>query len=186
MIVWVVFTPRVGSSMLMRMLDLGGLPAWHDGQPQLPSDANPNGYYESVAVKSDAVAALSAITLINYAVKVPARFVVPLMDAGLIPTHALFPIRPIEESKQSWANAFQNQPINGSFPQDWEVAVQNLSNAHQSLIQHEVPVLDVFYHEIVDHPREQAEAINTFLGGTLNANAMAAVPDQSLRHYFPA
>src|SRR5690349_24095288 len=45
--------PRSGTSMMMRMLELGGLPVLTDKQ-RVADDDNPNGYYEFEAVKQTA------------------------------------------------------------------------------------------------------------------------------------
>src|SRR5262245_35974300 len=42
--------PRSGTSMMMRMLETGGLPVLTD-DVRTPDDDNPNGYYEFEAVK---------------------------------------------------------------------------------------------------------------------------------------
>ena len=42
--------PRSGTSMMMRMLEQGGLPILTD-HVRRPDDDNPNGYYEYEAVK---------------------------------------------------------------------------------------------------------------------------------------
>src|SRR5215211_3521881 len=42
--------PRSGTSMMMRMLETGGLPVLTD-HVRTPDDDNPNGYYEFEAVK---------------------------------------------------------------------------------------------------------------------------------------
>lgn len=42
--------PRSGTSMMMRMLDAGGLPVWTDGS-RAADDQNPHGYYELERVK---------------------------------------------------------------------------------------------------------------------------------------
>lgn len=42
--------PRSGTSLMMRMLDTGGLPVWTDGSREA-DDQNPNGYYELERVK---------------------------------------------------------------------------------------------------------------------------------------
>lgn len=43
--------PRSGTSMMMRMLDMAGMPVLVDGERQADTD-NPNGYYEYEPVKS--------------------------------------------------------------------------------------------------------------------------------------
>lgn len=181
MIVWVVFIPRVGSSMLMRMLARGGMDILQDReQPTLPAVANPNGYYESNAVKSDPVSALRSVTMNEYAVKIPARVVLPCLEAGLEPTHVLFPTRPIAESQQSWADAFESSGPN--FSMDWQIATQNLAIARETVGHHNIPSLDVPYHDVLADAPGWAQRLDAFLDG-LDVAAMAPVPDPSLCHY---
>lgn len=42
--------PRSGTSLMMKMLDAGGLPVWTDGVREA-DDQNPNGYYELERIK---------------------------------------------------------------------------------------------------------------------------------------
>jgi hypothetical protein len=48
-IVVVTGIPRSGTSMMMRMLEAGGVPCFHDAD-QRANQFNPGGFYESQAV----------------------------------------------------------------------------------------------------------------------------------------
>jgi predicted ABC-type ATPase len=43
-----------------------------------------------------------------------------------------------------------------------------------------IQVMYVQYNDVLSNPRDVAERLNNFLGGTLNVDAMERVPDQSL------
>lgn len=174
--------PRSGTSMLMKMLEAGGLPIVTDGLRTADED-NPKGYYEVERVKDlaqekepdwMAEARGKAVKVISFLLRsLPSD----------INYRVIFIRRDIEEvlvsqkkmlGRRGETDDTPPERMRAHFEDDlWRARYQL---THRACFE----TLEVHYSEILARPLEGAQRINTFLGGGLNADAMAAVVDPEL------
>jgi Sulfotransferase domain len=173
--------PRSGTSMMMNMLQAGGLAILTDNVRTADED-NPKGYYEFEQVKQ--------IEQDPSWVEDAQGKVVKLISALLkhLPADhhykVIFMRRKIEEVLASQRQMLirRNEPTD-------TVADQKMADLYRRHLkqveawlakQPNIDVLYVTYHEVVANPREHAEQINAFLGGGLDVEAMAGSVDKEL------
>jgi len=180
--------PRSGTSLMMRMLAAGGIPALTDAQR--PPDAhNPHGYFEYAPVKRLALgdAASWMDSARGQAVKVIYRLLLhlpPRMSYRII-----FMERDLEEVFASQRDMLRAQ---GDAAASQEAArlipafAAELRAVRDWLArQPNMPVLAVPYAEVVRHPLNWSHEVAQFLGAGLDEAAMAAAVDPSLyRHHI--
>lgn len=173
--------PRSGTSMMMKMLEAGGVPVIMDHQRTADED-NPKGYYEFEKVKQlpdnatwlneAGGKAVKMVSMLLY--KLPSGF-----DYKII-----FMRRTMSEIIASQHKMLARKGLNPSAANDEEAAnlfaqhLQNITNWLQQ--QKNMSVSYPWYHDILHSSQDQIQAINTFLGGQLNTTAMANVVDQAL------
>ena len=176
--------PRSGTSLMMRMLEAGGIPALTDGQR--PRDAlNPHGYFEYSPVKRLAEDASWIEAARGHAVKIIYRlltYLPPRMSYRII-----FMERDLAEvfasqremlvaqgdaaASQEPARLIPALAAQLRVAKDWLACQPNMS------------VLAVPYAEVVRDPLIWSREVARFLGGGLDEAAMAAAVDPSLyRH----
>jgi hypothetical protein len=174
--------PRSGTSMMMKMLEAGGMQVVED-QIREPNADNPRGYYEFERVKKlpegDTVWLEDAV---GKAVKVISQLVMHLPDSYAY--KVLFVRREIDEILASQAKmlkrrgesagAVSNERMAGLFDKHLE-KVYAWMDARPN-----VAYLDVDYNQMLADPRPTLERVNAFLGGRLDVAAMAAVVDPAL------
>jgi hypothetical protein len=174
--------PRSGTSMIMKMLEAGGLPLVVDGIRTADED-NPKGYYEYERVKRLAKeedkswlqeARGKGIKVISYLLK------------DLPPNHnyrVIFIRRNIQEilASQSKMLARRGETSTTADERMREYFEKDLWKA-QYLIQHEpqFEALEIQYRDILEQAPEAARRINEFLDGGLDVTEMAKVVDQRL------
>lgn len=172
--------PRSGTSMMMRMLETGGLSVLTD-HVRTPDDDNPNGYYEFEAVKQtkddDAWLAGSE----GKAVKMVYRL---LYDLPADRTYrVLFMRRKLDEVLASQKVMLERHGAADS------VSEAQMSALFRSEIdsfykwvgqQSHMELIDVDYNRMQQDPRGEATRVSEFLGGMLDVDAMVDVVDQSL------
>ncbi len=173
--------PRCGTSMMMRMLEAGGLPVLVDGVRR-PDEDNPRGYYEFERVKQ---------LKVDKAWLPEARGRVVKMVSALLPElpgghhyRVVFMERDMAEMLASQQAMLARQ---GEAPDDRPVEQQVAAfSGHVASLfawldrQPNFAVLRVSYNEMLDDPRSQIDRVNGFLGGTLDTAAMVAVVDHAL------
>ena len=173
--------PRSGTSMMMKMLEAGGLEVLTD-QVRTADEDNPKGYYEFERVKQiehdqawlpeaqgKAVKMVSALLKHlpnNYRYRVV--FMRRQMDEILASQQQMLVRRGEETGRvgdEKMAHLFGRhlQQV-----QDW---LARQSNAE---------VLYVHYGDVLSDPAGEAQRINGFFDGSLDAEAMAAVVDPAL------
>ncbi len=181
--------PRSGTSMLMKMLEAGGVPLVMDGIRTADED-NPKGYFEDERVKklgqeTDKTwlsgARGKGIKIISYLLK------------DLPPTHnykVVFVLRNLTEVLASQSKMLEHRG-EGSGADDERML--ELFKDHlwkvRYLVKHQphFEVLELQYRDVIDNPSEQAARINTFLGGRLDVEAMTRAVDRALyRNRAPA
>jgi len=173
--------PRSGTSMMMQMLDAGGLPPLADGARQADED-NPKGYYELEATKKTkddsswlveaGGKAVKAIYRLLYDLPMDREYRVVFMQRDLTEILTSQSIM-LDRRGQAGAKLTREQ-ITQAFRReldrfdDWVQRQDNLS------------ILRVDYNAVIRDPLAQAEKVNAFLGGDLDVAAMAAAVDPDL------
>lgn len=174
--------PRSGTSMMMKMLEAGGIPPLTDQLRTADTD-NPKGYYEFERVKQldkgdtawvgeaqgKAVKVISA--LLKY---LPADYEYKV----------IFMRRNMSEILASQRKMLVHR---GEDPDKMdETQLRELFEAHLNAVlgwlesQPHVSVLHVQYNEMLADPISQLEQINNFLGENLNIEAMTNIIDPNL------
>ncbi|MGC9521034.1 MAG: sulfotransferase [Anaerolineae bacterium] len=174
--------PRSGTSMMMRMLEGGGVPIQQDGI-RAPNEDNPKGYYEYERVKKlpeGDVAWLSEAQ--GKAVKVIAALLMYLPDTYTY--QVLFMRRNMEEILASQRRMLVRRGEDPDAVDDGEMA--RLFEKHLSQVygwmqrQANMTWLDVDYNEVLTDPSTSAKRVQAFLDLPLDIEAMAAVVDPNL------
>jgi hypothetical protein len=180
--------PRSGTSMMMRMLESGGMPVLIDHIRTADED-NPRGYYEFERVKqietdqawlADAggkavkmVAALLKHLPTNY------RYKIIFMQRNI--DEVLTSQRQMLLRRGEPADELGDGKMAGMFAKHVEKIQAWLSQ------QHNMQVLYVKYGEVIEHPAAEARRINEFLGDLLDVACMAqAVEGQLYRQRHAA
>jgi hypothetical protein len=173
--------PRSGTSMMMKMLEAGGIEPLTDNLRTADED-NPKGYFEFERVKQieqDKAwleeARGRAIKLISALLRhLPAMY-----DYKVI-----FMRRAMSEILASQRQMLirRGEPTD-AVPDDKMAAMfeKHLSQVETWLAsQSNIAVLYVSYNEIMTYARPHAERINSFLGGGLDVDAMVSMVDRAL------
>jgi LPS sulfotransferase NodH len=176
--------PRSGTSLMMRMLEAGGIPALTDGQR--PPDAhNPHGYFEYSPVKHLAEDASWIEAARGRAVKIIYRLLMhlpPRMSYRIV-----FMERDLEEVFASQRDMLRAQG-DAAASQEGTRLIPAMAAELRAVRdwlarQPGMPVLAVPYAEVVRDPLKWAHEVARFLGAGLDEAAMAAAVDPSLyRH----
>jgi hypothetical protein len=174
--------PRSGTSMLMKMLEAGGVPIVTDGLRTADED-NPKGYYEVERVKT-----LAEETDRSWLAEARGKgikvisFLLRSLPSDLN-YRVIFIRRDIEEVLASQKKMLGRRGETDDTPPErmrqhfeddlWRARYQL---THRPCFE----MLEVRYTEILAQPLEGARQVNEFLGGGLDAEAMAAVVDPQL------
>ena len=173
--------PRSGTSMMMNMLQAGGLPILTDNV-RTADDDNPKGYYEFEQVKQIEQDPTWVEDAQGKVVKMISALLKHL--PGDYHYKIIFMRRKIEEVLASQRQMLirRNEPVD-------TVADDKMADLYRRHLQQveawlakqpNVDVLYITYHQVVANPREHAEQINAFLGGGLDIDTMAASVDHML------
>ena len=173
--------PRSGTSMAMRMIDQGGIPALIDEIRQADDD-NPKGYYEFEPVKQTKKDASWLATAAGKVVKMVYRLLYDLPN-----THqyrVVFMKRRLEEVIASQNVMLERRGKAGGSLSDEQLLAtfrKEIEKVEQWLReQPNFETLYVMYNEVLEDAGPAVNAINEFLGGNLDTATMRAVVDQSL------
>jgi hypothetical protein len=179
--------PRSGTSMMMRMLQCGGLPVLTD-EVRTPDDDNPNGYYEFEAVKQTKSDPSWLEGSEGKAVKMIYRLLYDLPSTRSY--RVLFMRRHLDEILASQRVMLQRHGMADG------VSEEQMSKLFRAEIdsfyqwvkrQAHVEMIDVDYNRMLQNPRPETERVNSFLGNILDVDMMASVVDGSLyRNRKPA
>ena len=174
--------PRSGTSMMMKMLEAGGLPPMTDNLRTADVD-NPKGYYEFERVKKleeGDVAWLPEAE--GKVVKVISALLKHLPDG--YEYRVIFMRRNMGEILASQKKMLQNRGEATDVVSDEEIAAlfdKHLQHIRQWIESHpNVSVLYLHYSDVLADPLPQARRVNAFLGNTLNVEAMALTVDPDL------
>ena len=174
--------PRSGTSMIMKMLEAGGLPVLTDGLRTADED-NPKGYYEVERVKGLAgetdkrwlaEARGKGLKVISYLLKsLPPQF----------NYRVVFIRREMEEVLASQRKMLARRGETEDTPPERMRALfeDDLWRAsYQLKHREEFETIELHYSAVLARPLEEAQHLAAFLGGGLDAEAMAAAVDPQL------
>ncbi|MBU2552592.1 MAG: sulfotransferase domain-containing protein [Proteobacteria bacterium] len=173
--------PRSGTSMIMQMLEAGGLPVVTDGLRR-PDEDNPRGYYEMERVKNlkDDQGWLAECR--GRAIKVVSPLLTDL-PAGLR-YRLIFVHRDLDEIEASQRAMLERRGHSESDRDRREMVAlfgRHLDHIRRWLTgRPDIRVLEVTHREVIDDPIAGARLIGRFLGGSLDEREMARVVDTSL------
>jgi hypothetical protein len=173
--------PRSGTSMMMRMLERGGMPVIVD-QRREADDDNPNGYYEFEAVKKtrDDPSWLNGSS--GKAVKMVYKLLYDLPKNQHY--RVLFMRRKLDEVLASQRTMLERNGEKNDGVSDDTMAklfVAELTAFENWLKQQpHIKCIDVDYNRVQREPVAELERVNEFLEGGLDVRAMADVVDSSL------
>lgn len=174
--------PRSGTSMVMRMLEAGGLEVVTD-RMRPPDDDNPAGYYEDERVKQLQDGHHEWLDgAVNKAVKV----VSPLLEY-LPPRHSyrlIFMLRAMNEILASQRRMLRRAGQEAAREDDETLGA--VYESHLSRVQSwlaaraNMDTLYLRYRDVMDEPEQSAVRISRFVGRALDRGAMARVVDRGL------
>lgn len=174
--------PRSGTSMMMKMLEAGGLPPLTDNIRSADDD-NPKGYYEFERVKKlpkGDTAWLQDAS--GKAVKIIAALLTHLPDDHIY--KVVFMRRAMSEILASQREMLVRRGENpdkfsdGDLSELFENHIQKINvwiEKHSNIQR-----IEVNYNDVLENPKLHIATINQFLGGTLDEEKMNAVIDPSL------
>jgi len=178
--------PRSGTSMLMQMLNAGGVPVLTDDVRAADED-NPRGYFEDERVKRLEQDNLWIAEARGKAVKIVTPLV-PHLPAGFIYRVILIE-RNLDQTLSSQAQMLLRRGI--ELPDSQErreklkaafAASTAQAKAHIETLPGAM-LLNLARSAVLENPLTGAIRINEFLGGGLNVERMAAAVDNSLNRF---
>ncbi len=173
--------PRSGTSMMMRMLEAGGVPVLVDNLRQ-PDEDNPNGYYEFEPVKQLREDASWLDDSEGKVVKMVYRLLYDLPPDRAY--RVIFMTRRLEEVIASQDAMLQRNGKGSDDMTGGQLAAiyrKQLAEARDWLrAQANFDVLYVDYGDVLDDTLRVVHDLNHFFGGTLDGSAMLNVPTRSL------
>ncbi len=173
--------PRSGTSMMMQMIDKGGIPALTDHVRRADED-NPKGYYEFEPVKRTKQDPSWLERARGKVVKMVYRLLYDLPEGYHY--RVVFMRRKLEE-----VIASQNKMLERLGKQGGGLSDEKLVEVYRAEIdkcnkwlaeQPNFEVLYVNYNEVINDPVPQVSRLNEFLGGHMNTQAMLEVVDPQL------
>ncbi len=176
--------PRSGTSMMMKMLDDGGMEIVCDGIRTADED-NPKGYYELEQVKDLDKPDKDKSWLEDTKGKVVKIISFLLQDLPLSHNYKIiFMLRNIEEilASQNKMLVRRGEPTNATsdekMTKNYEGHLKKVCYLLQSEPNFEVLYVD--HRNVVERSGEEARRVNRFLGGKLDIDKMTAAVDEKL------
>jgi len=173
--------PRSGTSMMMQVIEAGGVPALTDNLRTRDED-NPQGYYEFEPVKKTKEDPSWVPGARGKVVKMVYRLLYDLPDDQEY--RVIFMRRNIDEVLASQKIMLQRSGKQGAAISDErlkELFVGELEKfEHWIATRKNFSILSVDYSDMVASPATQCKRINEFLGGILDCDRAAAAVDPSL------
>ena len=173
--------PRSGTSMMMKMLEAGGLLPVTDNIRTADED-NPKGYYELEKVKE----LKSDKSWVGGATGKVVKVISALLQElpGEVEYRVVFMRRNMQEILDSQRQMLiRRGQVPDKVPDEKMAAMfeKHLAKIEEWLAaQPNMRVLYIKYNEILANPAEAARAVNEFLGGSLDEAAMVTVVDKQL------
>jgi hypothetical protein len=174
--------PRSGTSMMMAVLEAGGLPLLKDGI-RTADDDNPKGYYEFERVKKLPEGDFAWLPdAQGKVVKIISYLLLKLPDTYNF--RVIFMQRKLAEIMASQRKMLLRRgedPDKVSEDELSEILEKHLDQVEAWIEAHEnIEQLVVDYNHMVKDPAKDVQRINQFLGGSLNVDKMVQVIDPSL------
>jgi len=174
--------PRSGTSMMMKMLEAGGIPPLTD-KFRTADDDNPKGYYEFERVKQmDKGDTTWMADAEGKTVKVISQLLKHMPDGHAY--KVIFMRRNMSEILASQKKMLVNRGEDPDQAPDEEISA--LFEGHLNSVMDwmaarpNVSVIYIHYSDMLANPVPQVAQINEFLGGTMDTQAMASVVDPNL------
>ncbi len=173
--------PRSGTSMMMMMLQAGGMPILTDELRGADAD-NPKGYYEFEPVKQIEHDKSWLVQAEGRAVKMISALLRHLPDDRHY--RVIFMQRRMDEILASQRRMLIRRGEDPDVVSD--AAIAEASRKHLDQIaawlaeQSHIDVLYVSYNDVLQNPVQEAERVAQFLGGDVDANIMAQAVDAAL------
>jgi len=173
--------PRSGTSMMMRMLEAGGMELVVDNIRKADED-NPYGYFEFEKVKKIKKDSSWLDYTQGKAFKIVSMLLYDLPSDKNY--KVIFMKRNMKEIMASQRKMLERHEMNNDGVDDKEMI--RLSEKHLNNIdtwlqkQRNIDTLYINYNHVIDRPREHAEAVNKFLGDILDVDSMLKTVDKSL------
>ncbi len=171
--------PRSGTSLMMQMLDRGGVPVVTDSIRTADTD-NPRGYYELEKVKKIKDDASWLPAMQGKAFKMVSQLLYELPSSQRY--RVIFMQRDLDEmiASQEKMLARLGKPA-APADQIRRLFAQHLERVHAWLAgQRHFAVLYITYRDLVERPRDESARIAAFLDGRADPALMAATVDASL------
>lgn len=166
--------PRSGTSMMMRMLHMGGLTIIADPEPWPGDPGNIYGTFETMNyewIMDNQEQTQGCV------VKVASQFgniLKGMIDDAKVPPKIIFMERPMKDilaSLKRVKNTWKPHP---------SVAI----NISLKIINHyQLPMLTVPYLHVLKNPRLMSEKVQSFIGKDLDVDQMVAAVDPSICHF---
>ena len=172
--------PRSGTSMMMRMLQLGGLPVLAD-ELRVADYDNPNGYFEFEAVKQTADDPSWLEGSEGSAVKMVYRLLYDLPKDRQY--RVLFMRRKLDEVLASQQIMLTRNGVSDNISDEQMLKLfrAEIDSFYQWVAkQRHIELIDVDYNRMLSDPRRELERVDEFLGGSLNVEEMVGGVDQGL------
>ena len=172
--------PRSGTSMMMRMLQLGGMPVLAD-ELRVADDDNPNGYFEFEAVKQTADDPSWLEGSEGSAVKMVYRLLYDLPKDRQY--RVLFMRRKLDEVLASQQIMLTRNGVSDNISDEQMLKLfrAEIDSFYQWVAkQRHIELIDVDYNRMLSDPRRELERVDEFLGGSLNVEEMVGGVDQGL------
>jgi hypothetical protein len=171
--------PRSGTSLMMQMLDNGGVEIITDNVRTADTD-NPRGYYElekAKRIKKDSSWLPQAR---GKAFKMVSQLLYDLPGSEIY--RIIFMERDLDEMLLSQEKMLKRLGRSGAPPDEIKLSfTSHLKRLHDWLPQQgNMRVLSVSYNNLVERPKEQAERVKEFLAGKVSVEKMAGTVDPSL------
>lgn len=174
--------PRSGTSLMMQMLDAGGLPVLSDGERKADTD-NPKGYLEWERIKQLPKDPGLIAEAEGKVVKVISQLILSLpMDHDY---RVIFMQRPLPEVLKSQDEMLRRRGNADSIVSDTS-AIEEAFQRHLVEVNKwlsgkpNVQLMRVHYHRILREPKAVAEEVVAFLNVPLKVEAMVGQVDGSL------
>ena len=174
--------PRSGTSMMMKMLEAGGLAILTDNLREADAN-NPKGYYEFERVKQMKDGDLAWLPdAVGKVVKIVTGLIMFLPSDYNY--KVIFMQRDLNEVLSSQKKMLGRLgKVDDNIPDDKMAKVyeEHLKQVKGWLVrQPNVEVLHVNYNRMVADPTESLQKVNVFLGGDMDVDVMAGVVDKEL------
>lgn len=173
--------PRSGTSLMMKMLEAGGMDILSDNIRAADAD-NPGGYYEYERVKKIKEDPVFLENARGKAVKIISELLLHVPPR--YPANVIFMRRSMEEvlASQRTMLARRGKPVDGIDEQTLAALFQKHIQQVESWIarQSHIQVLYISYNDLLEYPTSHIERITEFLPSPLDMQAMAHKIDQSL------